>query len=145
MDIFKCVPNKLGEFGKPENLGKPFNSATDDFGFYLDGNYEKGFFSSDRNGGMGSDDIYSFEFTDIPFDLNLYADGKISDDIKIIVHKDSVTVKEGIFSKKLSLFLDTNSTYTFDCTKDGFTAERVEIKTGNYKKPIVKSVNLMTK
>ncbi|HQG38852.1 MAG TPA: hypothetical protein PLK15_06940, partial [Chitinophagales bacterium] len=24
MDIFKAVPNKLGEFGKPENLGKPF-------------------------------------------------------------------------------------------------------------------------
>lgn len=33
MDIFKCVPNKLGELSKPENLGNPFNSATDDFWF----------------------------------------------------------------------------------------------------------------
>ncbi len=145
MDIFKCVPNKLGEFGKAENLGKPFNSATDDFGFYLDGTYSKGFFSSDRNGGLGSDDIYSFEFTDIPFDLNLYTDGKVSDDIKISIQKNGEIIKEGLYSKRLSLYLDTNASYTFDCTKDGFTAERVEIKTAVNKKPIVKSVNLMTK
>lgn len=145
MDIFKCVPNKLGEFGKAENLGKPFNGATDDFGFYLDGNYSTGFFSSDRNGGVGSDDIYSFEFIEIPFDLNLYCDGKISDDIKVSIQKNGQPLKEGVFSKKLSLYLETNTMYTFDCSKDGYTTEHLEIKTTKNKKPIVKSVSLVTK
>lgn len=145
MDIFKCVPNKLGEFGKPENLGKPFNGATDDFGFYLDGTYSKGFFSSDRSGGVGSDDIYSFEYTDVPFELNLYCNGTLSEDIKVSIQKNGKRVKEDVYSKKLALYLDTDATYTFDCTKDGFTAEHLEIKTTKNKKPITKSVNLLTK
>jgi hypothetical protein len=93
MDIFKSVPNKLGEFSKPENLGKPFNGPTDDFGFYLDGTYSNGFFSSDRSGGVGSDDIYQFEFTDIPFELNLYCDGKVSDELKVSIQKKRTSHK----------------------------------------------------
>ena len=43
-----------------ENMGLPFNSPQDDFGltFYKDLN--KGFFSSNREGGKGDDDIYYF-------------------------------------------------------------------------------------
>ncbi|NJN26719.1 MAG: OmpA family protein [Cyclobacteriaceae bacterium] len=42
-----------------ENLGSPINSASDDFGFFL---YtpDKGFFTSNRDGGLGDDDIYTF-------------------------------------------------------------------------------------
>lgn len=145
MDIFKSVPNKLGEFSKPENLGKPFNGPTDDFGFYLDGTYSNGFFSSDRSGGVGSDDIYQFEFTDIPFELNLYCDGKVSDELKVSIQKNGQVVKEAVYNKKLSIYLDTNASYTFECTKEGFTTERLDIKTTSNKKPVVKSINLMTK
>ncbi len=145
MDIFKCIPNKLGEFSKPENLGKPFNGPTDDFGFYLDGNYSTGFFSSDRTGGVGSDDIYRFEFSDIPFELNLYCDSKLSESIKVSIQKNGAVLNEAVYNKKVPLFLDTNSTYTFDCSKDGFSTEHVEIKTNSNKKPISKSVNLVTK
>jgi outer membrane protein OmpA-like peptidoglycan-associated protein/tetratricopeptide (TPR) repeat protein len=43
----------------PENLKAPLNSPKDDFGiFYKDD--ENGYFSSNREGGKGSDDIYSF-------------------------------------------------------------------------------------
>lgn len=46
-------------FGKPMNLAKPINSAMDDFGFII--NKEKmGYFSSNRDGGKGYDDIYMF-------------------------------------------------------------------------------------
>ncbi|NQX97206.1 MAG: OmpA family protein [Flavobacteriales bacterium] len=45
----------------PENLKSPLNSSKDDFGiFYKDD--ENGYFSSNREGGMGSDDIYSFSW-----------------------------------------------------------------------------------
>ena len=43
------------------NLKSPLNSPKDDFGiFYKDD--ENGYFSSDRDGGMGGDDIYSFKW-----------------------------------------------------------------------------------
>ena len=42
-----------------ENLGEPMNSHSDDFGFY-EYNLAKGFFSSNRPGGKGDDDIYTF-------------------------------------------------------------------------------------
>ncbi len=42
------------------NLGSPFNSPNDDFGFILDPMSESGYFTSNRPGGIGGDDIYSF-------------------------------------------------------------------------------------
>lgn len=45
---------------KPQNLGIPFNSPKDDFGFILDRDNQNGYFTSSRPGGMGADDIYSF-------------------------------------------------------------------------------------
>lgn len=42
-----------------ENLGQPMNSQGDDFGFYQF-DLTRGFFSSNRPGGKGDDDIYTF-------------------------------------------------------------------------------------
>jgi len=42
------------------NLGKPFNTENDDFGFIIDRDKKNGYFSSNRSGGLGDDDIYSF-------------------------------------------------------------------------------------
>ncbi len=42
-----------------ENLGQPMNSNADDFGIFLF-RPDRGFFSSNREGGMGDDDIYTF-------------------------------------------------------------------------------------
>ncbi len=40
------------------NLGTPINTNLDDFGFVMSSDAKKGFFSSNRNGGKGSDDLY---------------------------------------------------------------------------------------
>jgi peptidoglycan-associated lipoprotein len=42
-----------------ENLGQPMNSKADDFGIYFF-RADRGFFSSNRDGGKGDDDIYTF-------------------------------------------------------------------------------------
>jgi outer membrane protein OmpA-like peptidoglycan-associated protein len=48
-----------GLYGEVKNLGLPINSYTDDFGIsFID--EKTGYFSSDRPGGKGSDDIYAF-------------------------------------------------------------------------------------
>ncbi|BDD11001.1 cell envelope biogenesis protein OmpA [Fulvitalea axinellae] len=46
-----------------KNLGMPVNSASDDFGLFLF-SQGKGFFCSNRPGGSGDDDIYTFINTD---------------------------------------------------------------------------------
>ncbi|NNE30736.1 MAG: OmpA family protein [Winogradskyella sp.] len=43
-----------------ENVGKPVNSASDDFGYYENLVTKRVYFSSNREGGKGSDDIYTF-------------------------------------------------------------------------------------
>ena len=43
-----------------ENMGLPFNSPQDDFGLVFYQDLNKGFFSSNRDGGKGDDDIYYF-------------------------------------------------------------------------------------
>lgn len=42
-----------------ENLGQPMNSTADDFGIFLF-KADRGFFTSNREGGKGDDDIYTF-------------------------------------------------------------------------------------
>ena len=59
LDIFTSV-NDGGTWSKVQNLSTPFNSEQDDFGFILDRDKKNGYLSSNRNGGLGGDDIYSF-------------------------------------------------------------------------------------
>jgi outer membrane protein OmpA-like peptidoglycan-associated protein len=47
-------------WGSLLNLGSPINSEADDFGIALK-DYTTGFFSTNRPGGRGKDDIYAFE------------------------------------------------------------------------------------
>ncbi len=142
MDIYKSVPNKIGEFGKPENLGKPFNSSTDDFGFYLDGNYNIGYFSSDRVGGKGMDDIYEFEYTNIPIEISFYSNGNPIDSVQVSLEKNGKNILVSLSTKKFIENLDPNSNYTIKASKDGYVISELKIKTTQNKKPIVKSISL---
>ncbi len=48
-------------WGKVQNLGEPFNSPADDFGLIINRDGTRGYFSSNRPGGEGKDDIYLFQ------------------------------------------------------------------------------------
>ena len=59
---FDIYMTKLdGSIEEPIHLGKPMNSKADDISFIIDKDTQKGYFSSNRRGGKGDDDIYSFE------------------------------------------------------------------------------------
>jgi outer membrane protein OmpA-like peptidoglycan-associated protein/tetratricopeptide (TPR) repeat protein len=59
LDIYKSnIINNVK--AKSENIGEPFNSGFDDFAYIFDSETEEGYLSSNREGGKGGDDIYSF-------------------------------------------------------------------------------------
>lgn len=59
-DIFKTELVN-GKWSKPENMGYPVNTVANDSYFTLTADGTKGFFSSDRPGGLGGQDIYAFD------------------------------------------------------------------------------------
>lgn len=69
LDLFKS--NFIdGKVTKVENLGYPINSPRDDFSISFASNDKKVLFASDREGGIGSDDIYSYvEHQKLPLSL----------------------------------------------------------------------------
>src|SRR5690606_14073192 len=58
LDIFMSKITEQGSYEEAVNLGEPINSPVDDFGFYIS-KFRHGFFTSNREGGMGDDDIYT--------------------------------------------------------------------------------------
>ncbi|MBX2927271.1 MAG: PD40 domain-containing protein [Saprospiraceae bacterium] len=63
LDLFSVAAGGAqGEWGAVENLGAPFNSPEDDFAFSLAPDGLSGYFSSNRPGGAGGDDVYGFRY-----------------------------------------------------------------------------------
>ena len=60
LDVFfaKVIDGKVGPV---RNIGIPVNGNADDFAFSINEETEEGFVSSNREGGMGSDDIYAIK------------------------------------------------------------------------------------
>jgi len=65
LDIFK-TSNVNGNWTTPLNLQQPINSSYDDFAIAYAPGSKIGFFSSNRSGGVGSDDIYAFRVVEAP-------------------------------------------------------------------------------
>ncbi|MDA3880875.1 MAG: OmpA family protein [Prolixibacteraceae bacterium] len=68
LDIYMALPDR-GVFTTVENMGYPVNSPQDDFGLILDDTGMSGYFSSDRPGGLGYDDIYYIDILWIPVQI----------------------------------------------------------------------------
>ena len=60
LDVFVTKIKKDGSCEKIKNAGTPINGIKDDFSFVLDEDSKQGYFASNREGGKGDDDLYSF-------------------------------------------------------------------------------------
>ncbi len=79
-DIFKTVltdPDMNG-WSMPENMGYPLNTVNDDIYFCLSEDGHRGWFSSEREGGMGMQDIHEVDFPGSQLDY-LVVRGVITD------------------------------------------------------------------
>jgi outer membrane protein OmpA-like peptidoglycan-associated protein len=60
LDVFVGQIDENGTVSDIQNLGNDINSPKDDFAYIIDPVSRQGYFSSNKDGGMGSDDIYKF-------------------------------------------------------------------------------------
>lgn len=60
LDVFVAKIEVDQSFYGIQNVGEPINSKQDDFAFLIDSKNRNGFFTSNREGGKGYDDIYRF-------------------------------------------------------------------------------------
>lgn len=82
LDLFMTYKTEDG-WAVPENLGSPINTAADDFSLYLDSDFQNGYFASNREGGMGKDDIYRLSFTSLAEETTPYNASKSGTDVMV--------------------------------------------------------------
>ena len=70
LDVFYAEAQGDG-FDVVNNLGKGVNSSADDFAYKYDPTSQSGYVSSNREGGMGSDDIYMVEAVEVPCEVTI--------------------------------------------------------------------------
>ena len=135
-DIFRATKDDAGKW-KVVNMQSPINSSGDDFGIIFQGNTEKGLFTSNRKGGRGEDDIYSFELPE----LQLVVTGKLRDmstkkpivDAEILLigsdgSRQSVRSKiDGAYSFKLNQYVD----YIVLSAYQGYLRRKINVSTRN--------------
>ncbi|RYG53834.1 MAG: flagellar motor protein MotB [Chitinophagaceae bacterium] len=111
LDIFvsKIEGNVLGEV---RNIGTPLNSPMDDFAFFIDTKSQVGFFTSNRKGGLGFDDIYKFkELRKITCEqlisgtVKEISTGKVLADARITLYDENMNRIKETYSDHRGLYL----------------------------------------
>jgi outer membrane protein OmpA-like peptidoglycan-associated protein len=108
---------------KPQNIGSPANTSADDFGFYIDSDTQKGFLTSNREGGKGNDDIYGLLETKKLNCTQTIKAAVVDKDSKKSIGQGSITVLDDQFQVVQNLSLNTDGTIDIkgiSCDKNYF-------------------------
>ncbi|MCA1918285.1 MAG: OmpA family protein [Flavobacterium piscis] len=131
LDVFAGKLNKDGTISDIQNLGNDINSPQDDFAYVIDPVSRIGYFSSNKDGGQGSDDIYKF-VENKALRCVQQLSGQITDAVTgAILPESKVTLYENRTEKNTTI-TDNNGAYKFevDCGKTyNVRAEKVEYAT----------------
>ncbi len=111
LDIFRSVRGADGKWSKPENMKFPINTSADDFAIVFNPEEpEEGYFSSNRTGGKGKDDIYSFVVPPLLFTL----EGNITDDRTLQPVPGALVQIVGTNGKSMKYTSDEKGHYSFN-------------------------------
>lgn len=109
LDIF-MTKGQGTSWSTPKNMRSPINSGADDFAFICDNTKEYGFFSSNREGGRGQDDIWRFSMTPLVFTIS----GVVRDDsTKEILPGSKVVMTNSYDTTRMVAITDANGYYKF--------------------------------
>jgi peptidoglycan-associated lipoprotein len=110
LDIFKAEVSGDKKWGNTQNMGAPINSTGHDFSIIWEGDAERGFFTSDRPGGRGMDDLYAFSMPPLLFAL----EGVVYDkDTQMPVPEAAIKVL-GSDGTSFEASTDGSGAFTFD-------------------------------
>jgi peptidoglycan-associated lipoprotein len=141
LDIYVSYKDKSGKWSAPKNMGAPFNTNRDDFGIIFNYNNQKGYFCSNREGGLGGDDIYSFKNHHFKYTIT----GKIRDAGTLtpipkqrffLIHKADTLIlttnPEGNFRVKDDDLME-DADYTIVVEKENYFTRKVPVSTSGVK------------
>ena len=114
LDVFTCKIGNDGLLSESENVGAPINGKTDDFALLIDSKNRTGFFTSNREGGKGYDDIYKFiEIRKLTCEQEL--SGVVTDqDGGRILPNAQVTLLDDSFIELKKVFSNDKGYYVFE-------------------------------
>ncbi len=135
LDIYKTSQDENGAYKLPVNLKSPVNSSADDFSMIIQKDGEKGYLTSNRDGGKGGDDIYEFKLP--PLELALKG---VVTDSKTGGIMTGVKVQL-IGNNGSSNSVETDNTGVYDFTLKPLTSYEIVVNTEGY---LNKSVNETT-
>ncbi len=124
LDVF-ATKIAFDDYDQPiVNVGRPINGPQDDFSFIIKDENKQGYFSSNRAGGMGEDDIYSFAETE-PLVLDCIQDvtGTVRDRISNEVLAGATVMVIDEENKEISSTItdeEGNYVLQLDCSKGNF-------------------------
>ena len=130
LDIFATNIKNNTYSGIVKNVGEPINSKVDDFTFIFNEKDKTGYFASNRETGLGNDDIYSFvENKPLKLDCQQLITGtvrdKISNQVLVgatikIIDEQNVEISETL--------TDSNGNYKviIDCNKGNFVRALID-------------------
>jgi len=138
LDIFVTTIDEEGNWSKPENVKPPINSEFNDFGIVFNPEEEKGFFSSDRRGRKGMEDIFSLMVPPVEFTIT----GVVTDEMTLqfvmdanvaLIGSDGTSVttrttEEGVYNFGKSQVLQ-NTTYEIEVSKTDYFNSSATITT----------------
>ncbi|QKX05787.1 OmpA family protein [Aquimarina sp. TRL1] len=132
LDVYISIQDHFN-FSVPYNVGRPINGPRDDFSFVLNEATKMGYFASNRDGGIGNDDIYSFrQKEDLIASCKQMVSGNVTDEqtsatmgeALVVLLKDNgeeitrtLTDDEG----KYSFEIDCNTSYLIRASQVGYS------------------------
>ncbi|MFZ2429809.1 MAG: OmpA family protein [Lutibacter sp.] len=141
LDIFKSE-FKNGNFQQATNLPAPINSKYDDFAYVIDNALNSGYFTSNRDGGKGGVDIYSFKEkepecfqTMIVLALNELTEQPL-DQVQVSLFQNDKLIENQTISKGLGFKfnIDCKQTYKIVAEKENYVTSELSITTDDKNK-----------
>jgi outer membrane protein OmpA-like peptidoglycan-associated protein len=156
-DIYMSRRQPDGSWGEPVNLGYPINTGGDENSLLISRDGKTAYFASDRKGGYGGLDMYSFELPEpIRPGKTTYAKGKVFDavtklplgaDIEVMDLKTAASVVKWNSNSATGEFLiclPVNREYAFNVSKEGylFYSENFSVKENKDYEPFLIDIPL---
>ncbi len=145
LDVYEAPFDEEGGFMEVKNVGKPINSNKDDFSFIVNEEKQMGYFASNRDGGKGFDDIYSFKtlkIEEVPAVQNAIA-GIVTElvtgdvmprSLITLLDENNIKLKEVEAEEDGSFIfedLDADTKYVLKTTQDSYFEDIQEVTTAN--------------